>query len=58
MEDLLLMKGELDSSKGSGGSVSIDKLESKVHELQALVTIVRTTRPCPKCGVAIEKSVG
>ena len=52
------MKGKLDSSKGSERSVTIERLENKVRELQDLVTIVGTTRPCPNCGVAIEKSVG
>ena len=36
-----------------------EKLERKVRELQDMVTIVRTTRPCPNCGVSpLKRAMG
>ena len=41
-----------------GGSAAVAELRKKEHEMMSLATIEKSTKPCPACGMAIQRSEG
>jgi E3 ubiquitin-protein ligase RNF14 len=41
-----------------GGSAAVAELRKKEHEMMSLAFIEKSTKPCPACGMAIQRSEG
>jgi uncharacterized protein (UPF0212 family) len=41
-----------------GGAAAVEALRRREHEFLSLAEVERTSKPCPTCGAAIQRSEG